>query len=243
MSQQEVLPTPENVAIATVRRTINILNEAITIRGEAVWVLAGGSSPMAAYKLIAEKHNNDLDWQKVKFIIGDERCVAYDHKDSNLGQIEKTFLDKLNYDANKLLKPKIDHGPEKAAELYSEEIDRLTKNEAGSPILDLVWLGIGEDGHTLSLFPNDKKIKSYNEYVVPIFDSPKPPLERVTLSLKAISATRKAIFMVSGAGKAEVYKKIKSKDPYLPCVLVEQTIEKAGGEVVWLVDSEVSAQL
>lgn len=241
MSKQIVVEDSFGVAKNAAELTIKILSESIQKKDEAVWVLAGGSSPMATYKLLAEEYRNYIDWGKVVFIIGDERCVSIDDSDSNLGQIIQVFFNKIDFSSDKLHMPDMSLSPDLAAEKYSVVIDGLLKDDTGRPILDLVWLGIGEDGHTLSLFPEDEKKLDYKNFVEPIYDSPKPPSERITLTLRALAGAKNVLYLISGEAKASIYKKIQSGSESLPSVLAANTVEENGGNVTWLVDKQVDA--
>jgi 6-phosphogluconolactonase len=102
-----------------------------------------------------------------------------------------------------------------------------------------MWFGIGEDGHTLSLFPNHlSSNQKTDQLVIPVHDSPKPPPDRISFSYKALEGVRSAVVFISGAGKASILAQIANGDHSLPIVVASQTIEKAGGHVTWLVDRE-----
>ncbi len=160
-------------------------------------VLAGGSTPMAAYGLLDDM---DLDWDGVHLWYGDERCVPFDHPDSNHGAVSA-----------ELLAPGAtwhpmpgDLGPEAGAAAYARELQEHGP-EGGA--FDLVLNGMGPDGHTASLFP-DHPVLDAEGTTAGVEDSPKPPPERITLTLGALNAGRRLVLLVTGAGKAEALARV-----------------------------------
>lgn len=221
----------EEVAQAAAENAIEILLNAIELRQKASWVLAGGTSPILAYKKIVKDYSDALDWSKVTVLVGDERMVPLQHKDSNYGTIIELF------DANELLskmqriEPNTALEPQLAADDYARKIAASNITE-----FDLVWVGVGEDGHTLSLFPNNVAYTAPTEaWVIPVYDAPKPPAERVSLSLKALEYVDELVIFAVGAAKHDALKEARLKRK-LPIAVVADTVESNGGEVRWLYD-------
>ncbi len=160
-------------------------------------VLAGGTTPMAAYGLLDDM---DLDWDGVHLWYGDERCVPFDHPDSNHGAV-----------AAELLAPGAvwhpmpgDLGPEAGAEAYAQELADAGPVDGA---FDLVLNGMGPDGHTASLFPHHEGLDAPGT-TAGVDDSPKPPPERITLTLDALNAGRRLVLLVTGAGKADALARV-----------------------------------
>ncbi|KAL5107976.1 6-phosphogluconolactonase [Taenia crassiceps] len=172
--------------------------------------LSGGSMPIQISSgLIAL---NDVDWSRVHFFFCDERVVPFDDPESTYGVYQKTLFSKLSPAP---IVHKIDPTAattEEVAELYQKDILEFFGAENGYPVFDLLILGIGPDGHTCSLFPRHKLLEVENLLVAPITDSPKPPPNRVTLTLPVINKANRVMFVVTGANKAEVIKKIIEDD-------------------------------
>lgn len=223
----QVLPSVDHVALKAAELTALVLNNAICTKGRAVWVLAGGTSPQLAYNALARAHRTSVDWQKVTVLMGDERCVPLDHPESNWGQVEEP-LERLG--VTQRLVPPVDLPADAAAEVYEASIAPLDN-------FDLVWLGIGEDGHTLSLFPG--RTYAEDRLVRAIQDSPKPPAERITLTLKALEGTQNCLVFATGAPKAKVVQRARRGDISLPVVQAANTVQRHGGRVVWLLDTAV----
>ncbi len=220
-----------DVARAAAENAIEILQRAIETNGSASWVLAGGTSPMAAYSIIIKEYADALDWSKVTVIIGDERMVPLDSKDSNWGTIIELFEKNLDTSKVQRMTPDTSIDVETAARWYEERI-----KTADIVSFDLVWIGVGEDGHTLSLFPGNTAFTTPTEdWIIPVHDSPKPPAERFTLSLKALEYVAELVIFAVGATKEKALKEARLKRA-LPIAVVADVVEANGGEVRWLYD-------
>lgn len=224
----EVYEDIETIAKAAAQYAAEVLKDSIADTGQATWVLAGGSTPMAAYRQIVDEYSTALDWSKVRLVIGDERCVSFDHPDSNWGQI-MAILDTLDVPQGNLVTPTHITDSKTAAVEYEERIETI-------PEFDLVWLGMGEDGHTLSLFPGHDTDMRSERLVIPVLDSPKAPSERISLTLKALKRARHCYILASGAGKADVVSLALAGDTHLPVARAALTICSGDGTVTWLID-------
>lgn len=223
--------TAEDVAKAAAENAIEILQAAIESKGSAYWVLAGGTSPMLAYKILIDTYFDALDWSKVTIVIGDERMVPLHHDDSNYGTIIKLFDTSPDASKVKRIIPDTLLETNLAARDYSKKINAENITE-----FDLVWIGVGEDGHTLSLFPdNPGFIDPSSDWVIPVFDSPKPPSERISLSLTALEHVDELVIFAVGAAKQDALQEARLQRK-LPIAVVADTVEMSGGEVRWLYD-------
>ncbi len=228
-----VFPTKDKLAEAAAEHAITTLNSAILQYGHAVWVLAGGTTPGLAYQFIATQYLTAVDWSKVIFIMGDERIAPLDSPDSNWHATEKVFLQYIP--AATFIRPQSDGTAEQGAGEYNQKIADLTKTNKGFPRLDLVWLGMGEDGHTLSLFPNHPGLAPTTQYVIPIHNSPKPPSDRLTLTFHALSGTQECVIMAAGPNKASIIQQLQGG--------VDFPIARAAHDAVhaqWLLDQEAA---
>ena len=199
--------TADKVAASAAQQILAAAEQAIAERGTFKLVLAGGSTPEKVYKLLAE---SSADWPNWHIYYGDERCLPVDHADRNSRMAGAVFLDNVSIPAGQINTMPADLGPEKAAEAY-----RTTIEQAGR--FDIVLLGMGEDGHTASLFPGH--VHSADETVHAVFNSPKPPPERISLSAKTLSNSLQVLFLVTGAGKQEAVKQWRQGE-VLPVALI-----------------------
>jgi 6-phosphogluconolactonase len=186
-----VFATPDEVAAAAANEIAGALRG-----GARTLVLAGGTTPQRCYELLREM---DLEWGRVTILFGDERCVPPDHPDSNYLMAKKALLDRVMPATVHRMPAEL--GPDEGAAEYEKVV-------AASSPLDFVILGVGEDGHTASLFPGHQALKAHH-LVVGVHDSPKPPPERVTLTLPVLRSARRVLILATGAGKAEAVAKAK----------------------------------
>lgn len=233
MTEIRNYPTSEAVAEAAAENAVEILNLAISERGAATWVLAGGSSPLAAYKALTALYADAVDWSKVTVLMGDERYVPLDDPLSNWGTIMELFDAHRAFDAMRRLGPTFLDSVERTAEAYDTQVTAL-----GVERFDLVWLGVGEDGHTLSLFPENPGFTDTTvKWIIPIFDAPKPPAERISLSLKALEYVSELVIFATGASKHDVLRSARLQ-AIVPIAVAAQTAEANGAEVRWLYDAD-----
>src|SRR5260370_11312532 len=144
----------------------------------------------------------EVEWGRVTVLFGDERCVAPDHPDSNYLMAKETLLDRVSPATVHRMPGEL--GPDEGAAEYEKVV-------AANLPLDFVLLGVGEDGHTASLFPGHQALKSHN-LVVGIDDAPKPPPYRITLTLPVLPDARRVLIMATAAGKADAVAKAKRRD-------------------------------
>lgn len=185
------METADDVATAACRQILNAADSAISARGKFKLVLAGGGTPEKVYGLLAEAN---ADWANWQIYYGDERCLPADHQDRNSLMASRVLLDKVAIPASHIFTMPAEFGPEIGADRY-----KVAVAKAGT--FDMVLLGMGEDGHTASLFPGHQHQE--NELTHAVYNSPKPPSERVSISAKALSNTRELIFLITGANKQE----------------------------------------
>jgi len=240
------LRTPEDVAAEAASRAAKAISNAQKAQRLATFGLAGGRLPPKANDIMSKEYADSFDWSRVAFLIGDERCVPLDDPDSSWLSALPLFAAHPEIPKENILRPPSDLSAEKAAAAYADTLLGLAKNQSGLPLLDHLWFGIGEDGHTLSLFPGHPSLVlacETDQLVIPVHDSPKPPPDRISLSLKALAGVESAVAFISGASKAPIVAQIASGDHLLPIVVASQTIDKAGGHVTWLVDDDAASQL
>ena len=184
-----VLPTADDVAQEALKQIISISEQAISEHGSFSIVMAGGTTPEKVYRLLAEE---DCDWDKWQLYMGDERCLARDDSERNSVSVRKNLIDKINIPETNIHFIPGEFGAETAAKTYAKVI-------ASQQSFDLVMLGMGEDGHTASLFPGH--IHDKEELVHPIHDSPKPPDDRVSMSARVLSQNHYLMILVTGKNK------------------------------------------
>lgn len=186
-------PFETQVAIteAATQRILKAADEAIAKHGSFIIVLAGGSTPKAVYQALSQ---HTADWSKWHIYHNDDRCLPIDHDDRNSKMAREAWLNHITIPAENIHDIPAELGNVDGAKAYAETL-------AGVRSFDLVILGLGEDGHTASLFPGHAVDNSAD--AVSVSDSPKPPAERITISQKRLNNNNEVMFLVTGAGKQE----------------------------------------
>ncbi|MEJ1421197.1 MAG: 6-phosphogluconolactonase [Candidatus Sedimenticola sp. (ex Thyasira tokunagai)] len=196
-----ILENSEAIAHAAAERISQIAQQAIAERGRFSLVLAGGGTPAAAYARLA---TIKADWQRWHIYFGDERCLPIDHPERNSRMAAETLLSKVPIPADQIHPIPAELGAERGAELYGKTIHSALP-------FDLVLLGIGEDGHTASLFPDHGE--SAATAVIAVHQAPKPPADRISLSSETLSNCRQLIYLVSGGGKQSAVRRWIEGEP------------------------------
>ena len=231
-----VFETPQDLAEAAAKAFAQEATRSIRENGRFAVALAGGSTPKALYELLAARYRNALDWSGIHVFFGDERTVPPDHEDSNYRMAYETLLSRVPAGSVHRMPGELD--PQEAAVLYEKE---LTAFFDGSPRFDLVLLGIGEDGHTASLFPRTPALDVNDKWVV---ENPVQKLgtTRLTLTVPAINAARKVTFLVAGESKAEALKEVLEGDAH-PRDYPAKLVQPADGPPDWFVDRAAASLL
>ena len=211
-----ICPDAESVAQAGADYIGELIAECVDAGGNCHVALPGGSTPARCLELLSRKK---LPWQKVHWYLGDERCYPRGHPERNDTMIEHQLWSRIESPPENIHPIPAELGPETAAESYAALI-------VGIGGLDIAVLGMGEDGHTASLFPGNPATDSALAAVA-VYDAPKPPAERVWLGLATVQAARRRVVLVAGGGKREALAGVARDEP-LPVNLI--------GPSVWFVD-------
>jgi 6-phosphogluconolactonase len=194
--------------------------EAVDARGVCHLALAGGSTPERCHALLAER---DVDWARVHIWQSDERCVPPEDEQSNFLMIRRSLLDRVAIPDGNVHRVMGERGAEEAADAYEGELRAVveSRTQADVPILDVVMCGLGEDGHTMSLFPGHPEVLIKDRLVVPVHDAPKPPPDRVSFTFDLVHAARRTILLTAGASKADALRAVlEGPDPHVPASLL-----------------------
>ena len=228
----DVYESKERLAEAAARLFVERATRAITGSGRFAVVLAGGSTPKSAYELLADTYRDDVDWSGVHVFFGDERSVPPDHEDSNYRMANEALLSRVPVGSVHRVRGELP--PPEAAADYERELREFF---GGPPVFDLVLLGIGEDGHTASLFPRTPAL-DVTDRLAAANPVEKLGTTRVTLTVPAINASREVVFLVAGEGKAEALEEILESDAD-PHEYPAKLVKPAEG-AAWMVDREAA---
>ncbi len=233
-----VYETPDELAGAAAREFVARAEAAIDEHGRFAVVLAGGSTPKATYEALVRDYSGELDWGGVHVFFGDERAVSPDHEDSNYRMAHEALLSRVPVGSVHRMRGELP--PAEAAASYEEELRGFFELD-GVPAFDLILLGMGEDGHTASLFPETSALDVTDRWVVA---NPVLKLEttRLTLTIPVINAARSVIFQVAGEGKALALKEILECDAD-PRAYPAKSIRPESGDLTWMVDRAAASLL
>ena len=220
-------------------------------RGAAAWMakavnestgpfaiaLSGGSTPQRLYQILAADYRNTLPWSRIHLFFGDERFLPPDDKDSNQRMVREALLDHVQIPSGNVHPMPTTGTPEEAAAGYQLELQTYYRRETLNterPLFDVVLLGLGENGHTASLFPGTPALDDTLHWVVPCVPNDAPHT-RLTLTYQAIASSRDIMFLLAGAGKREVWNKVRAGDRAQPASRITSV-----GRVNWFLDEAAS---
>lgn len=238
-----VYPDGEALAAAAAATFARAVVDAVTTRGRAFAALSGGSTPRRMGELLAQPAYRDgLPWASVEVFWGDERWVPETSDESNAGVAKRTFLDHVPVEPSRINPfPTSVPDPSLAATMYAGQLKTVFGAIDGVPVFDLVLLGMGDDGHTASLFPGTAAIHETAALVV-AHEVPKLGAWRLTLTPPVLNAAREVVFLVGGAGKAATLAAVL-EGPEDVDELPSQAVRPTDGALVWLTDEAAAAQL
>jgi len=245
--EREIRILPDGAAIAkrAAQEFVESAASAVREKGAFNVSLAGGSTPKALYNLLATDpaYRSQVPWDKLHLFFGDERHVGPDHPDSNFRMATEAMISKAPINAAQVMRIKCENpDAEQAAREYEQSLRSFFKLRPGeNPRFDLLLVGMGSEGHTLSLFPGTKALHANGRLVVRNWVG-KLYTDRVTLTAPAASNAAKIIFMVTGADKAPALKAVL-EGPYEPEQLPAQMLLPKHGKLLWLVDAAAGSML
>jgi len=234
-----IYDNPEQLAEAAALRFINSAQAAIALQGRFSVAVAGGNTPKRVYELLAsDSYRGRTEWSSVHIFFGDERCVPPDHQDSNYRMVKESLLSHVPIPTVNVHRMRGEDDPALGARLYEEEL-RAFFEAAPWPRFDLVLLGMGEDGHTASLFPATAALREKKAWVVANWVEQLKKF-RLTLTVPAICHAAHIVFLVTGEAKARRLHEVLS-GPRDPERLPAQLIQPVDGSLEWLVDKAAAS--
>jgi 6-phosphogluconolactonase len=240
----EVYPDPSGVARAVAEVVVETANRAVDRSGRFAIALSGGATPRRLYRLLAAPGEAErIPWEAVHVYWGDERCVPPVDPESDYLMAKETLLDHVPIPEGRVHRIRGEEDPAAAATAYERLLRRAFGVSHGSPReatgarFDLVLLGLGEDGHTASIFPGTPAVHESERWVVAV-DAGVSPRRRITLTPPLLNAAAHKVFLVTGAAKAQVLARVL-EGPFEPDILPAQVIEGAD----WFVDAAAASML
>lgn len=209
-------PTPELAAQAAADFMAGLIKQSLQQNNICHVALPGGNTPAKCFEYLSQ---HDINWQQVHWYLGDERCLPIGHAERNDTMIRQHLWLKIQASARTIHTIPAELGADIATEHYATVMNGIT--------LDIALLGMGEDGHTASLFPGNSALQNTGS-VVAVFNAPKPPVERVSLGITTLQRARHRMVLTTGAGKKQAIAQIHNKAD-LPVNNI--------GEIDWFIDT------
>jgi 6-phosphogluconolactonase len=237
-----VLPGLDSLAEEAAREFERAASDALRARAFFRVALAGGSTPRALHGRLARKpYRSRIEWNRIRFFFGDERCVLPDQERSNYRMARETLFDPLRIPAECVFRMRGEAEPHAAAAEYARTLEREFARSRSGPRYDLVFLGLGPDGHTASLFPGTKALRERSRLVV-ANDVPKFREWRLTSTYRLLNAAHRVIFLVAGEEKRQPVNRIVKREPGYQ-KLPASGVRPRRGALLWLLDEEAGRDL
>jgi len=236
----KVLSDIDAVGYEAARIFIGTAERCVSLRGRLNVAISGGSTPIRFFKILSSREYAALDWSKIHFFWVDERCVPKEDKESNFKGAWDALLSHILIPEANLHRIKGEASPEIAAKEYEKELAYYFGADT-LPAFDLIFLGMGEDGHTASLFPASESLKESNRLTMSVYVE-KLKSWRVTLTLPVLNNSHSVVFIVTGKNKTDVLKEILSENESsqrYPAGL----IKPEDGNLTWLLDFDAAGEI
>ena len=235
-----VFNSPEELQMFAADLILGLLAEAGRRSDHYSFVLSGGTTPRKVYENIVKNPLvRDVQWQVVHIFWGDERCVPPDDVQSNFRMAHEALLSGIDIPEENIHRIKGELAPEEGASAYENEMKTCFNNE-DMPKFNLVLLGLGDDAHTASLFPDSDAIKEKERWVIPV--SPQKGVARITMTIPLLNSAQRIIFIVAGKNKADAVCNVLSSDQR-PSRYPARHIHPHDGTLIWLMDREAAMYL
>ena len=236
-----VKDNPTHLAQAGAELFTRVAQASVKERGRFTVAVSGGSTPRLMHRLLAEEpYFSKTPWDKTSFFWVDERCVSVTDEGSNYGAAKSDFLDKVPLPVAQIYPMPVETPPDEGAVEYQRVIQKFFQlGEGQFPVFDLIFLGIGADGHTASLFPGQSSLEEKKRLVIAVKGG-SPNVSRLTMTYPTLNQARRLVILVCGKGKAAVLKTLfEDKQARLPVGRISPT----NGTLTWLVDQDAAVAL
>lgn len=237
----KIFESPRALAEALTLDLINRIREAGNKKSLFTIAVSGGKTPELFFSVLAGHLYKPADWGNVHFFWVDERCVPPDDYESNFGMTQRAFLSKVQIPATNIHRIRGEYEPEEESVRYEDELNRFTLKHNGLPRFNIMFLGLGEDGHTASIFPGNEQLFRSSRLCVTAIH-PVTGQIRITLTGKVINNSGNIIFLATGKTKAPVIKKIidpENAEEQFPA----SHVVPVDGKLFWYIDKEAGSLL
>lgn len=238
-TEVKIFAKPKKVARRVAKQVLKMTQKSPQPRFDIA--LSGGNTPKKLFKSLVEKHKDTIPWERIHFWWGDERCVSPDDNESNYKLAFDVLFSKIDLPQENIHRIKGENNPDDEAKRYSEEIAANLNHREGIPVFDMVLLGLGEDGHTASIFPGQLNLID-DDRICAVSEHPLTGQKRVTLTGKVINNASRIFFLVTGENKALRISQIMNDDEAAK-LLPAYYIVPENGKLIWFIDEAASSQI
>lgn len=233
--------TAREAALALAELILSRLKQSIKLSKPLNVAVSGGNTPKILFDILAEKYTEKMPWKFLRLFWVDERCVPPTSDESNFGMMYKSLLQHVDLPSNNIFRMEVEKNSEAELAHYTEILNRQLPEKDGIPLFDLVLLGIGNDGHTASIFPNTMELLDSNDFVA-LSEHPESGQKRITLTAKTICNADEIVFFVTGNDKAKILAEIidekKSSKKYPAAHITNNK-----GQAIFFLDKEAAKEI
>ncbi len=204
-------------------------------------LLSGGNTPLLLFKKIQKKYGDLINWNDIHLWWGDERCVSPEDEESNFKHVNDLLISKVSIPSENVHRIKGENDPETEAKVYAEEIVNFLNMRGESPVFDVVLLGLGDDGHTASIFPDEIELFE-DKRICAVAKHPLSGQKRITVTGKVLNNANRVFFLVTGANKAQRISEIMN-DNDAAKLLPAYYISPSNGELIWFIDEDAAKNI
>jgi 6-phosphogluconolactonase len=237
----KIFSSPYELAEKFAGEMVTMIKESANPKRFFTIALSGGSTPELLYSLLIEKYAQSVSWKYVHFFWGDERCVSPDNVESNFGMARDKLLSKIEIPSANIHRIRGEEDPAVEAGRYSDEILMFSLKREGIPSFDLILLGLGEDGHTASIFPGHLELFN-SDKICEVATNPATRQKRITITGMILNNATAVAFLVSGKKKADVVKKMFKNDS-VALNYPASYVVPVHGSLTWFIDREAGSLL
>ncbi|MCG8699278.1 MAG: 6-phosphogluconolactonase [Bacteroidales bacterium] len=206
----KIFATSQDVATSLIEFMVELCENKLRKKEQVSIALPGGSTPKIVFEMMANSYRDKLPWDRIHFFWGDERCVAPTHHESNFQMTKSALFDKIQMPGKNIHRVFGENDPNEEAQRYGEEIRSSVSVKNNLPCFDIVILGIGADGHTASIFPNQMELLKTGD-ICAVATHPQSGQKRITITGKTLSNADNIVFLATGEGKADILHTILAK--------------------------------
>ena len=239
ITEVKIFATQNEVFEAVAKEILHLTQNSKQLRFHVA--LSGGSTPKGLFKKLSDEYYDSIPWSRIHFWWGDERCVSPNDNESNYKMTNEYLFSKISIPKENIHRIKGEDNPEKEANRYSDEIDGQLNHRGENPVFDLLILGIGDDGHTASIFPDEIELFE-NEKTCAVTQHPITGQNRITITGRVLNNATRIFFLVTGENKSTRISEIMN-DSEAAKLLPAYYISPKNGELIWFLDEPAASQI